>query len=92
VVSGLLATQTASAGGNLILSSPLAAAITLRGCARCSPGDLGWRDDIDNAVVMVGAFDATMRALILFFKYFSTIPIGVLLPDAAALQETAVGR
>jgi Protein of unknown function (DUF1214) len=48
-------------GGNLILSSPLAAAITLLGCARCSPGDLGWRDDIDNAVVMAGAFDATMR-------------------------------
>jgi adenylate cyclase len=77
------------AKGNLILGSPLAAAIMLRGCARCSLGDPGWRDDIDSAVAMVAAFDATMRALIVFFKYFSTIPWGVLVPDAAAVQETA---
>jgi adenylate cyclase len=61
----------------------------LRGCARCGLGDPGWRRDIDDAATMVRAFDATMRALILFFKYFNTIPSGLLLPDAAALQETA---
>jgi adenylate cyclase len=75
--------------GNLILGSPLAGAIVLRGCARCALGHPGWRGDIDDAATMVRAFDATMRALILFFKYFSCIPDGLLLPDAAALQETA---
>ena len=38
---------------------------------------------------MVRAFDPTTRALILFYKYALTIPNGALLPDAAALHETA---
>jgi adenylate cyclase len=75
--------------GDLIIGSPLAAAIMLRGCARCCLGDPRWRGDIDNAVKLVGAFDATMRALILVFKYTVTVPNGVALVDAAALEETA---
>jgi adenylate cyclase len=38
---------------------------------------------------MVRAFDAAARAVVLQYKYGLTIPQGVLLPDAAALQETA---
>jgi hypothetical protein len=34
-------------------------------------------------------FDATTHALMLVFKYWVTIPNGVLLPDVAVLQETA---
>jgi len=75
--------------GNLIIGSPLVGAITLRGCARCLVGDPEWRDDIDTAVRMVRAFDATLRAIVLLFKYVLTIPNGVLLADATALHETA---
>ncbi len=75
--------------GNLIIGSPLAVGIALRGCARCYLGDQRWRADFDTAVTMGRAFDATTLALVLLFKYAVTIPNGVVLPDAAALQETA---
>ena len=77
------------AKGNLIIGSPLAGAITLRGCARCYLGDPRWRADIDLSATMVRAFDATLRAILLLFKYVLTISGGLLLPDAAALDETA---
>jgi adenylate cyclase len=77
------------AKGNLIIGSPLAGAITLRGCARCYLGDPRWRDDLDQSATMIRAFDATLRAILLLFKYVLTISGGLLLPDAAALDETA---
>jgi adenylate cyclase len=75
--------------GNLIIGSPLAGAITLRGCARSNLGDPRWRDDIDQSATMVRAFDATLRAVMLLFKYVLTISGGLTLPDVAALDETA---
>jgi adenylate cyclase len=75
--------------GNLIIGSPLVAATTLRGCARCCLGDPGWRADIDRAVTKIRAFEATLRALILLFKYSLTVSNGVWLPGAAGLHETA---
>ncbi|MDT7713433.1 MAG: adenylate cyclase [Pseudonocardiales bacterium] len=75
--------------GNLIIGSPLAGAITLRGCARFNLGDPRWRDDIDQSAMMVRAFDATLRAVMLLFKYVLTISGGLTLPDVAALDETA---
>ena len=77
------------AKGNLIIGSPLAGAITLRGCARFNLGDPRWRDDIDQSATMVRAFDATLRAVMLLFKYVLTISGGLTLPDVAALDETA---
>jgi adenylate cyclase len=75
--------------GILPLLSPLGGAILLRGGARCCIGDPRWRADFDTAASMVRAFDATARAVVLQYKYGLTIPHGVLLPDAAALHETA---
>jgi adenylate cyclase len=77
------------AKGNVILGSPLAAAIMLRGCARCCLGDPRWRGDIDAAATMLRSFDAPTRAVSLNFKYTLTVPDGVLVPDAGARQETA---
>jgi adenylate cyclase len=77
------------AKGNLIIGSPLATAITLRGCARFYLGDPRWRHDIDQSTTMVRAFDATLRAVMLQFKYVLTISGGLMSPDAAALDETA---
>ena len=77
-----------AAKGNLIIGSPLVGAIMLGGCARCFLGDQSWRDDVDQAATMVRAFDPTLRAVMLLFRY-SLILNGVWLPDAAALHETA---
>jgi adenylate cyclase len=81
-------TEGNASKGNIILGSPLATALLLQGCARFCLGDQRWRADINNAVLMVRPFDATMRALTLYFKYAYTVPNGALLPDAAAMQET----
>jgi adenylate cyclase len=74
--------------GDLIVASPLACAIMLRGCARCCLGDRGWRDDVEQAATMLRAFEPSFRAVTLLFKY-TLIGGGVWRPDAAALQETA---
>jgi adenylate cyclase len=76
------------AKGNLILGSPLAAAMVIRGSARCCLGDRRWKVDIDNAVSLVRAFDTTMRALTVYFKYALPVLNGAFLPDAADMQET----
>ena len=77
------------AKGNLIIGSPLAAAITLRGNARFYLGDPRWRHDIEQSATMIRTFDATLRAIMLLFKYVLTISGALISPDAAALDETA---
>jgi adenylate cyclase len=76
------------AKGNLIIGSPLTIATMLRGVGRACLGDRRWRDDVDQAATMVRAFEPAMRALVLLYKYFF-VAGGVILPDEAALQETA---
>ncbi len=75
--------------GNLIISSPLAGAIMLRGCARCCLGDPGWRSDVDRSAEIVRAFDVTLRAVLLVFKYSLAVN-EAWLPDAADLHEADV--
>jgi adenylate cyclase len=74
--------------GNLIIGSPLTAAITFRGIARCFLGVPGWKDDINQGVTMAREFHVTMRALVLLYGYGVGIA-GALTFDAALLQETA---
>ena len=74
--------------GNLIVSSPLAGAFLLRGCARCCLGDQRWRGDLGKAATIVRAFDGRMRALLILLKCGLTINNGVLVPDEMAQQET----
>jgi adenylate cyclase len=73
--------------GNLIIGSPLTGAMMLRGCARCLLGDPDWKTDVDQALRMVRAFEPSLRAIMLLFKY-NLIPLGIWLPDAASVQET----
>ena len=75
--------------GDLIIESPLVAAIMLRGCGRCCIGDPRWRGDIEKASAMARSFDATTRALMLLFKYSIATRCGAMLIDATDLQETA---
>ena len=75
--------------GNLIVSSPLAGAFLLRGCARCCLGDQRWRGDLGKATTIVSAFDGRMRAMMLLMKCEHAGDDGVLVPDAMAEQETA---
>jgi adenylate cyclase len=75
--------------GNLILGSPLAFAITMRGAARCCLGIPGWKDDFAQAVSMAPAADPLSLAGVTFHTYPLAIPGGALLPDATALRETA---
>ena len=73
--------------GNLIIGSPLAVTLALRGIAKASFGLAGWRDDFDRAVEMAASAEALSAALAINFKYNLAIPNGVLVADDAALQE-----
>jgi adenylate cyclase len=75
--------------GNLLIGSPLAFALALRGEARWCLGSAGWKDDFAQAAAMARAADPISLALVNLYTYVLAIPNGVLLSDAAALRETA---
>ena len=75
--------------GNLVLGSPLACALALRGEARWCLGSPGWRDDFAQAAAMARAADPISLALVNLYTYALAIPNGVLLCDTTALRETA---
>jgi adenylate cyclase len=75
--------------GNLIIGSPLAFAIALRGAARWCLGIPGWRDDFAQAVAMARAVDPLSLAAVMYYTHLVSIPGGALLPNATALRETA---
>ena len=75
--------------GDLIIGSPLSAAIALRGVARWCLGIAGWKDDFGQAVAVARAVDPTTLAGVLWCTLVPAIPNGVLLADATALSDTA---
>ncbi|MEV0671852.1 adenylate/guanylate cyclase domain-containing protein [Mycobacterium sp. NPDC050441] len=74
--------------GDLIVGSPLALALAMRGSVKSCLGRPGWKDDLDEAVAMARDYDPFSRALTIMFR---ALPIGygALLPDSAALRDTA---
>ncbi|MDT7794783.1 MAG: adenylate cyclase, partial [Mycobacterium sp.] len=74
--------------GALILGSPLAVALTVRGSARGGLGMPGWKDDFKEAAVMTSEHDPTAQALLALYQY-RAVTTGGSLADAAALHETA---
>jgi class 3 adenylate cyclase len=73
--------------GNFLGGSPLAAVLAMRGAARWNLGRSGWRDDLEQAVAIARGIDPMSHALVMTYKYFVSIPAGVLLPDDTALCE-----
>jgi adenylate cyclase len=77
------------AKGDLIIGSPLAVAIAMRGVANFCLGIAGWKDDLHQAVAIARAADPLTRAVVMWFTHVTAIAYGVLLPDATALRDTA---
>jgi hypothetical protein len=75
--------------GNLIVGSPLAAALALRGVTRSWFGSPGWRKDLDDAVAFAEqSAEPLTLAVTMSFKYGSGVWNGVLTADAAAVRTT----
>ena len=76
------------AKGNLIVGSPLAAALVIGGVGRACFGEPGWECDVERGMEMARATDTTTWAILALFKY-GCIVLGVLHADETAMQETA---
>ena len=75
--------------GNFFFESPLAWAITLRGLARCSLGQSGWRDDLQAGLAMAREAQGMTQAAVTTYGYGVAVMNGALVPDSAALGYTA---
>src|SRR6516165_7300430 len=75
--------------GDLIVGSPLAMLIALRGAARWCLGIAGWKEDFHQAIAMAHSFDPATLAGVMWMSYVLAIPYGAVLPDATTLRDTA---
>jgi hypothetical protein len=73
--------------GNLLVGSPLAAALASRALARWCLGHPGWRDDQRHGLAMARSADPLSYATVVAWVYFPGIPFGVLRPDDSAVRE-----
>jgi adenylate cyclase len=72
------------------LGSPLAVALLYRAHARASIGELSWRADLIRAVaIQRDLSEAAAVVIVITYGYTLAVTNGLLLPDAAALGETA---
>jgi adenylate cyclase len=55
--------------GNIVVGSPLAVALVLRAMTRWSRGESGWREDLDNAMVMAERAEALTLAVVVSWGY-----------------------
>jgi adenylate cyclase len=74
--------------GNLVVGSPLATALMMRGAAEMFLGSSGFREHYDEAIAMARDVDPASFATTVMFKYCG-LGLGVYLADDAALRETA---
>jgi class 3 adenylate cyclase len=72
--------------GNVVVGSPLAAALGLRGMARWWFGQRGWREDLVDAFVIARSADALTLAVVVSWNTVG-IGNGVLLADDAAVEN-----
>ena len=71
---------------NLLVGSPVAAALVFRGVARWRLGRGEWHEDLDRAVSMTRTIDPVSHAVVIGYKY-SAISAEALQVDDAALAE-----
>jgi hypothetical protein len=72
-------------GSGFGIGSPLAVALASRGVARWWLGHRGWRQDLDDAVVMARNSDPVTHGAVAAYKYGWTIKYRVLRADDAAV-------
>jgi adenylate cyclase len=75
--------------GNVMLASPLAWALAVRGAAKLALGRPDWIVDVDEGIAMAEPFDATARVVPGLYRYACGITNGALMPDESAESHTA---
>lgn len=79
--------------GDLVISSPLAAALVVSSCVRCGYGDSGWKGVMGDAHEMLRDVEAAivprLRSMSMVFDRSLTVMNRILQPDQADLLETA---
>jgi hypothetical protein len=73
-------------GAGFGLGSPLAVALASRGVARWWLGRRGWREDLDDAVVMAKNTDPVTHGAVVTYRYGWTVAYGVLRADDSAVR------
>jgi hypothetical protein len=73
-------------GAGFGVESPLAVALASRGVARWWLGRRGWRQDLDDAVVIARNSDPVTHGAVVAYKYGWTIFYGVLRADDSAVR------
>ncbi|MBV8789335.1 MAG: cyclase, partial [Mycobacterium sp.] len=71
------------------VTSPLAAALLMRGSSRYCLGLPGWREDLDQATAMIRSVAPISLMVPVLYKYRFAAHAGVLLPDATAERDSA---
>jgi hypothetical protein len=71
------------------LGSPLAVALLYRAHARAALGDRSWRADLKRAIAIQRDLGEGAVVIVITYGYSLSVTNGLLLPDAAALAETA---
>ncbi|MGK2879613.1 MAG: ATP-binding protein [Mycobacterium sp.] len=74
--------------GSMIFGSPLAIAHAFRGFATWGTGRGGWKDDIEQALVLARTSDAISLACVMFYNYLPAVALGVIVSDASLVRET----
>jgi adenylate cyclase len=76
--------------GSLVVGSPLAWAIAVKGAAGMSLGRRGWRDDLDEGVALARSVGGkTTRSFVQLYRYAAATQNGAVLPDAQDVAQAA---
>jgi len=76
--------------GSLVVGSPLAWGIAVKGAAGMSLGRRGWRADLDESVALARSVGgATTRPFVQLYRYAAATQNGAVLPDAQDVAEAA---
>jgi adenylate cyclase len=76
------------ARGSLVVGSPLALAMAMRGVIKCCLGMAGWREEADKAVALAHQADAISYVMAITYKYVP-VQFGAITLDDRSLEDTA---